>query len=85
MTTSDIADRLRSRRLIAIARSIAAQRCVDLADMLGTTHRKAATAARRELWLWVRDKYGYSYHELGELFERDHSTIMAGIRKAREQ
>jgi chromosomal replication initiator protein len=48
-----------------------------------TAHgRSQSVADARALAMWiVRRTFGYSYPELGRIFERDHTTCMAAVRK----
>jgi len=41
--------------------------------------------ARHETWMFMRDRFQMSYSAIGELFHRDHSTILVGIRQARKK
>ena len=60
-------------------REICAARHVLLADVVGTKKTASLTAARVECWALVR-KAGFSYPEIGALWERDHTTIMAALK-----
>lgn len=43
--------------------------------------RKSRTVARARhvAWYLVRERLGWSYDEIGDLFDRDHTTVISGI------
>lgn len=51
-------------------------------EIVGRTRRPTPTRARHEVWRRLRDR-GFSLNEIGAMFDRDHTTVMIGIRKAR--
>lgn len=54
-----------------------------VADVIGRGRTLAVCAARHAAWAEIRRTTSLSYPEIGALFGCDHSTVMAGIRKAR--
>lgn len=64
-----------------LARRIAGKYGVSLADMLGDSHRPTSVAARHELWMVIQHTLGLSFPEVGAIFNRDHTTVIAGVRK----
>lgn len=52
-------------------------------EMLGRIKHPHIVKARHNAMLAVREKLGLSYTVIGELFDRDHSTVIYGCRVAR--
>ena len=72
---------LRDRHLDGLAREVCTSRGVLLREVLGASRSRSVVRARHELWWRIRhlpDRC-YSSPEIGRLFGRDHSTILAGI------
>lgn len=55
---------------------------VSLGLIRGTRRWAAATHARHQAW-WTIRSFGISYPEIGTAAKRDHSTIIAGVRRAK--
>lgn len=53
-----------------------------LEDVCGPSRTQNVVRARHAIWCHLRHREGsvFSYPELGNLFERDHTTVMAGVR-----
>lgn len=86
MTSPDLvaehtADRLRAAGLIGLAKDVAQRHHVDLYLLLGTTRLGYVCRARFAFWGLIRWTLGFSFPAIGRLVGRDHSTVMAGIRK----
>lgn len=64
--------------------SLAREYLVPSREIVGTSRFMTCTAARHRLWFILRSTLNLSYPELGAMFDRDHTTIMAGCRKAEE-
>ena len=62
----------------------AARRCgVSVADILGKRRSRRIALARKACYLAARRlSCQPSYPELGEAFDRDHTTVMSGVRSA---
>lgn len=56
---------------------------VTLKAVYERRHSKSVVRARQAIWLWLHD-LGKSHPEIGELFGRDHTTIIYAVRRARE-
>ena len=51
-------------------------------DSITSHGRSQSVADARALAMWmVRRAFGYSYPELGRIFERDHTTCIVAVRK----
>jgi chromosomal replication initiation ATPase DnaA len=85
MSLRSIVDDLDRRDALELARSVAEKHGVTLADLLGRSRKARPTRARHELWSRLYDDAIPTLSALGRVFERDHTTIRAGVRKhARE-
>ena len=51
-------------------------------EIKGNQRTKQVTEPRWVMWKLIRKNSGLSYGEIGRLFNKDHSTIMNGIKKA---
>jgi chromosomal replication initiation ATPase DnaA len=81
MKSSDIADGLRVRDLLALVDEVCMSRGVTLDEVCGRTRSQAVSYARHEVWWRIRHhpERHYSYPEIARIFARDHTTIIAGI------
>ena len=53
-------------------------------DLLCSRERtKRIACARRDLW-WRLSQKGFAASEIAVLFSRDHTTVLAGLKRARE-
>ena len=71
------------RGLGDLVRQIAASYHVTAEQIAGRQRTDLVAAARKHLWAELRSR-GFSYSELGEMFGRDHTTILQGIRSHRK-
>jgi chromosomal replication initiation ATPase DnaA len=78
---SIVARKLKQRGLLDAAHRAAERFHVTVEAMLGRDRHKSASAARHALWAEIYDLDLLSLPELGEVFDRDHTTILAGVRK----
>lgn len=63
---------------------IVAARCgVDFCDVMSRSRSKSASRCRALAMLVVRERYGFSYPELGRIFDRDHTSAIPAVRRAR--
>lgn len=60
-------------------------RGVSVEDLVSRNRHKNVSAARHEIMYWIRKTLNWSYPEIGKLFERDHTSIMAACRKIEAQ
>lgn len=67
--------------LLGLVDHIAEAHHVTRGDVLGRGRTKRVAAARHAVMRAMRDM-GMSYPEIGGLLDRDHSTVMAALRKA---
>ncbi len=82
MTPSSIIDALNARDLLGYVDAICRLRNVTREEICGRGRTKAISAARHELWWHLRHhpSFKFSYDELGRLFDRNHSTVLQGVR-----
>lgn len=66
-------------RARAIAAKFAAERLCTVEALFGPGRNKRTSHARQDLWRELRD-HGWSYEEIGRVFDRDHTTIIMGVR-----
>lgn len=66
--------------MLDLAAHIAKKHGVLPRELLSDSHEHAASAARHEFWFWLREQ-SLSYPRIGKLVDRDHTTVMSGIRK----
>ena len=87
MTADELVDQLDKRGLLELCDRVCEQRGVTIELVLSHSRRRAIVWARHELWALCRDLEGrnLSYPDLGELFDRDHTTIICGIRAHRQR
>ena len=81
----DLIDRMKRRGLDGVLREISHDHFVPPHEVVGRTRRQTPTRARHAMWLRLRDDYNFSFNEIAALFDRDHTTIMSGIRTARKR
>lgn len=75
---------LDERRSGPVADAFLATCGVTLDDMRAYDKSREITEIRHELMLLLR-RHGWSYPRIGELLHRDHTTVMAGVRKAEQR
>lgn len=66
-------------RLIA---TVAQEHGVSPAELLGTSRHRHIITAKQAAMLAVRERMGLSYPVIGELFNRDHTTVLHGCLRA---
>lgn len=64
----------------AIQRAVAAAYGVTIIDILSPRRGRALEARKVAMWL-SRRIIGCSYPALGRAFDRDHSTVLRGVRE----
>jgi len=78
-------NRLRAMGIYEDAKKVVARHGAALEDVFTTSRLKHISAARMELMMFIRETFQWSYPALGELFDRDHTTIIAAIQKIKKQ
>lgn len=56
---------------------------LDLVELKGRSRASLVSSWRHVLWFLLREHTPMSYEEIGTIFERDHTTILYGVRKVR--
>jgi DnaA-like protein len=79
-TAAAIIRDLETRDLLGIAKEIARKHHVTLEELLGRRRRGPEASARHELWHRLYEEIP-SLPKLGEIFGRDHTTVMAAVHK----
>lgn len=85
LDVSIIVNRLRAHGLLEDAKRIAKEHYTTVDAMLGRSRHPLTTRARHAFWRHVRTVTSMSYPEIGALFDFDHTTVMAGIKKTTGQ
>lgn len=68
-------------RMEKIERAISTVSGVPIEAIRGTSRDAAIVSARHAVWYATRVYAGYSLPRIGEIYDRDHTTIMNGIRR----
>ena len=74
-------DELDARGLLDLVDDLCRRRGVLRRELLGRHRTRGVVRARHELWWLLRHdpERTYSLPELARLFDRDHTTILAGV------
>ncbi len=78
---------LKIRGLLDLADHVCVRRGVTREQLCGRGQTRSVARARHELWYLMLkhpERY-YSHSEIGWLFERNHTTIMGGVRAHRRR
>ncbi len=78
-----IVNALVERDLVDLLDRVCAGRGVTRDEVCGRGRTRTVALARHELWWHLRAARDFSYEEIGRLFERNHSTVLHGIRAYR--
>jgi len=70
----------REKRMAIIAR-VATAHSVTVAELLGPSHVRKLAYARWEAMAEIKAELGDSLSAIGRLFNRDHTSVMHGLRK----
>jgi chromosomal replication initiation ATPase DnaA len=84
MNASVILDALVERDLVELLDTVCAGRGVTRDEICGRVRTRTVARARQELWWRLRAGRAFSYEEIGRLFQRNHSTVLHGIRAYRK-
>ena len=82
MTPASLVAELAVRDLLGVVDDVCRSRRVTREELCGRGRTKAVASARRELWWRLRHHpdLSFSYEEIGRLFDRDHATVISGVR-----
>lgn len=69
-------------RAMAVMTEIGDAAGVSVEEILGPRRPRHIASVRQDAMLAVRERLGLSFEILGELFQRDHTTVIQGCRKA---
>lgn len=78
-TASNETDRAAFARIVAEVEQATG---VDRRTILGKSRTASAVRARQAVWWLAREQTSLSYPEIGKLTRRDHTTVIAGVRRA---
>lgn len=82
MDVFSVIDALNARNLLALLDSVCRSHRVTRDEVCGRRRTQAIALARHELWWHMRNhpSLSFSYHEMGRLFDRHHSSVLNGVR-----
>lgn len=69
------------QRVEEIIEDVACRWCVSPAEIKGDARTRAASWARMEIYARIRRELGLSTTHIGRLMNRDHSTVVYGLRR----
>lgn len=69
----------------SITEEVSRARGISIAMMHGDNRHRPAVYARQEAWWRIRVELGYSYPRIAKAFDKDHSTIVYGVRRHEER
>lgn len=75
---------VRQERVRLLAATLAAETGIPVSDILGSSKEAAIVAVRHRLWSMLRET-GLSLPALAAVLGRNHTTILAGIRRHAER
>ena len=75
-----IVDALRDRDLLDLLDAVCRRRNVTREEVCGRRRTRNIARARQELWWELRRDPGMSFGEIARLFDRNHTTVMTGVR-----
>lgn len=77
-----IRERLEERDLLGLVAEVAKRHHATVAEVLGPSRMRHVCLARQGVWYAMRhhSECEWSYPAIGRLFDRDHTTVMAGVR-----
>ena len=68
----------------SIIADVAREHDVTREEILSRSNPMRIVTARHDAMHRVRQELGWSYERIGRLFNRDHSTVLAAVRKTKE-
>jgi len=72
-------------RAISIIAEVATKHGLSPLEVLAVNKHRHIVHARQAAMLAVREQTGLSYELIGDMFCRDHTTVIYGIRRAAER
>ena len=72
-------------RLGIMAYEFARARKIPAGNIFLKSRKKESVWPRHDFWAHLKDDHGYSYSEIARLFDMDHTTVMHGVKNARER
>lgn len=84
MTTDEVIRGLRERGLVPLVRNVARVYHVTFRELCGRMGTKRVSQARAALWAELHGM-GFSYPEIGLMFDRDHTTIIHSVQRHRRR
>ena len=63
-----------------MAHCVAAKHHITPEDIFGKSRKLEIVGARKELYWWLVRKFGMSYPMVGQILNRDHTSVLSGVR-----
>lgn len=67
--------------MLAVLRAVADKAEVAPGAVLGVTKARHVSQARGAVWYVLRDRLGLTFTQIAEVFGRDHTTVIYGVRR----
>ena len=71
----------KTKQLLSIEKAICKAAGVSVEDIDTRNREQNIADARAAIWLIAREYLHYSYPVLGKMYKRNHTTVMAGVKK----
>lgn len=78
----NLIDRLAERDMLELVDAVCRKHHVTRAEVCGKLRTPHVCRARFEIWLRLAEDHGWSSVTIGVLWDRDHSTVLSGIKRA---
>lgn len=72
---------IKNARIREVIEEVAQRHDIPVGLIYAQDRRKAISTVRHEAYYLVHRDFGLSYPEVGRIFDRDHTTILHGVRK----
>ena len=67
-------------RARAIIAEVTARRSVPVSHLFSTLRDRKVSHTRHEIWFRLRQECAWSYPRIAKFFDKDHTTILYGVR-----
>lgn len=72
-------------RVLTVVESVASKYDIPMGVVLGDSRTATASRARHECWYLLRRDTNWSYPQIAKFFNRDHTTIIEGVRQHKKR
>lgn len=81
MTAAAVIERLQGRDLHSVACAVCKVKRVPIAEICGRSRHPETVEVRHMVWGVFREKLGMSYSAIARVWDVDHTTVMAALKK----